>query len=61
MRKLSTREPCSGEPHAWFGGRGVLLLYPYPICKFIAKKWNLKPELCSRITENSGKCETIKL
>ena len=32
MRKLSTGEPCAGEPHARFGGRGesaITLLYPY--------------------------------
>jgi hypothetical protein len=33
MRKLSTGEPCAGELHARFGGRGELrkkaLLYPY--------------------------------
>ena len=29
MRKLSTGEPCAGEPHARFGGRGDLLPYPY--------------------------------
>ena len=31
MRKLSTGEPCAGEPHARFGGRGgESLPYPYP-------------------------------
>jgi hypothetical protein len=32
MRKLSTGEPCAGEPPARFGGRGEsgrTLLYPY--------------------------------
>ena len=32
MRKLSTGEPCAGEPLARFGGRGgsgKALLYPY--------------------------------
>jgi len=32
MRKLSTGEPCAGEPLARFGGRGEsgkALLYPY--------------------------------
>jgi len=32
MRKLSTGEPCAGEPPARFGGRGEsgrALLYPY--------------------------------
>ena len=32
MRKLSTGEPCAGEPHARFGGRGesaITFLYPY--------------------------------
>lgn len=32
MRKLSTGEPCAGEPPARFGGRGEFgrtLLYPY--------------------------------
>ena len=37
MRKLSTGEPCAGELHARFGGRGELrkkkkaLLYPYKL------------------------------
>ena len=34
MRKPLTGEPCAGEPHARFGGRGGLgLLYPYQIGK----------------------------
>ncbi len=31
MRKQPTGEPCAGEPHARFGGRGgETLPYPYP-------------------------------
>jgi hypothetical protein len=31
MRKPATGEPCAGEPHARFGGRGgESLPYPYP-------------------------------
>ena len=35
MWKPLTGEPCAGEPHARFGGRGgpVVLLYPYQIQK----------------------------
>ena len=31
MRKLPTGEPCAGEPHARFGGRGGRALIPTPI------------------------------
>src|SRR3990172_5571945 len=31
MWKLSTGEPCAGEPHARFGGRGGRALFPTPI------------------------------
>ena len=40
MRKPPTGEPCAGEPHARFGGRGGATLpdpyHPFHICK-IAK------------------------
>ena len=33
MRKPTTGEPCAGEPHARFGGRGgESLPYPYQLC-----------------------------
>jgi len=31
MRKPPTGEPCAGEPHARFGGRGERKLFPTPI------------------------------
>ena len=31
MRKLPTGEPCAGEPHARFGGRGRRKPFPTPI------------------------------
>jgi len=31
MRKPSTGEPCAGEPHARFGGRGGRKPFPTPI------------------------------
>ena len=31
MRKLPTGEPCAGEPHARFGGRGRREPFPTPI------------------------------
>mgnify|MGYP001821773816 CR=1 FL=1 len=31
MLKPPTGEPCAGEPHARFGGRGGLKLFPTPI------------------------------
>jgi hypothetical protein len=37
MRKPPTGEPCAGEPHARFGGRGRRKPFPTPItlgCKF---------------------------
>ena len=30
MRKLPTGEPCAGEPHARFGGRGRRKPFPDP-------------------------------
>ena len=33
MRKPLTGEPCAGEPHARFGGRGEWELFPTPIKK----------------------------
>lgn len=32
MRKLPTGEPCAGEPHARFGGRGRRKPFPTPMC-----------------------------
>jgi hypothetical protein len=34
MRKLPTGEPCAGEPHARFGGRGRRKPFPdpYQVC-----------------------------
>ena len=31
MRKLPAGEPCAGEPHARFGGRGRRKPFPTPI------------------------------
>ena len=31
MRKPTTGEPCAGEPHARFGGRGGRKPFPTPI------------------------------
>ena len=31
MLKPPTGEPCAGEPHARFGGRGESILFPTPI------------------------------
>ena len=33
MRKPPTGEPCAGEPHARFGGRGRRKLFPTPIAR----------------------------
>ena len=33
MLKPPTGEPCAGEPHARFGGRGGTYPFPTPICK----------------------------
>jgi hypothetical protein len=33
MRKLPTGEPCAGEPHARFGGRGRRKPFPTPIAE----------------------------
>ena len=40
MRKLPTGEPCAGEPHARFGGRGRREPFPTPI-RLIRRKTNL--------------------
>jgi hypothetical protein len=34
MRKPPTGEPCAGEPHARFGGRGERKFFPTPIKHF---------------------------
>jgi hypothetical protein len=33
MLKPPTGEPCAGEPHARFGGRGGRRPFPTPICR----------------------------
>jgi len=47
MRILSTGEPCAGELHARFGGRGEsgrALLYPYRLQgRFEAYPWHWIP------------------
>ena len=42
MRKPPTGEPCAGEPHARFGGRGRRKPFPTPI----PFKTNLIAEFC---------------
>ena len=37
MRKLPTGEPCAGEPHARFGGRGRRKPFPTPIAEMKLK------------------------
>src|SRR6266478_8734140 len=38
MRKPPTGEPCAGEPHARFGGRGRRKPFPTPIEPSLCKK-----------------------
>ena len=41
MRKLPTGEPCAGEPHARFGGRGRRKPFPTPIGWLLRRKHGL--------------------
>ena len=53
MRKPPTGEPCAGEPHARFGGRGRQEPFPTPIGLQIAN--NLGAASCGEIALNEIK------
>jgi hypothetical protein len=46
MRKLPTGEPCAGDPHARFGGRGRRQPFPTPIRRGL--------ELAPRLKHSGG-------
>ncbi len=60
MRKPPTGEPCAGEPHARFGGRGGRASFPTPIIVYCyAKHLDFDPsdpayELDSGVRRNDG-------
>ena len=53
MRKPLTGEPCAGEPHARFGGRGRRAPFPAPISRRL-----LSDAGCRRPSTSSGRAVT---
>ena len=62
MRKLPTGEPCAGEPHARFGGRGRRKPFPDPYqfacVKLIVRRLN---ELAIHFRENKPSIDNLRL
>jgi len=52
MRKLPTGEPCAGEPHARFGGRGRRKPFPTPYQVAVMGE---RKKLDSRVRGNDDK------
>jgi hypothetical protein len=56
MRKLATGEPCAGDPHARFGGRGGGA-FPTPIVE-VGGRAELGHE-CVREDALSARCKSV--